>query len=411
MNENDDKNLIFGSEEQSNNLNKGGYNSNDLNGSNKNIKEKNQEDAHKKSVNDEEEQESEFGCNGFSWNVRMQRPESITREIIVPGKHSKFSLSPLETGFGLTIGNALRRILLLHIDGMAIAAIEVASATYKFQPICGVREDYCEIILNLKNIAFRNDTTETCVMATIDFNGPGEVYARDIVVPQGVTVTTPDVFICYVDADSSFNAKLMLCHGRGYLQADQQNFNDLNTHFVNFLKNAIVIDSLYNPVKKVSYLVKSARIKDKTDYDTLILEIITSGAFTPEECLAKAYRLLLLEMKCFEELHLRKLSVEEEDVNKKKYNIPDIMFLKINKLKLSTRSLNSLRRNNIKYVGDLVTKSMEDLLKSQQVGKRCLEEIQTILKDFNLSLDMPLVGWRPANVDEIAISIEKEGLI
>ena len=359
--------------------------------------------------------EEEIFKNGsaFSVSAKLVNPQ-IHKKTIIAGVKEEFMIYPFEPGFGLTIGNSLRRIMLSHMTGFAISAVKIFGCNHKFQALPGIRENTCDILMNLKEVCIQADSANsvTSFMANIDFTGPGDVLAKHLVMEHGM-VCNPDHFICHVDVNGFFKASMLICFGRGYVMADKNKCVNTTLNDDNFLESAIIMDSTYNNIKQVEYSVEPTRVEEKTNYDKLILKIETTGAITPKECLGRAYQLLWHQMAPIKNFDNFDIHVEEQEKEQNKIDIPDIMFIPVTKVGLSTRVRNGLEVNNIDYIGDLVTKTEQELTRSPRIGKESIREIKNVLSNlnFDLSLGMIIKGWRPANVEKISDMIVKEDLI
>jgi DNA-directed RNA polymerase subunit alpha len=359
--------------------------------------------------------EEDFFKNGsaFSVSAKLVNPQ-IHKKTIIPRVKEEFSIYPFEPGFGLTIGNTLRRIMLSHMTGFAIAAVKIFGCSHKFQSLAGIRENTCDILMNLKEVAISVEASNniTSFMGTIDITGPGDVLAKHIIMEHG-TVCNPEHFICHVDVNGSFKASMLICFGRGYVMAENNKCINTTINDDNFLENAIIMDSTYNHIKHVEYSVEPTRVEEKTNYDKLILKIETTGAITPKDCLGRSYQLLWHQMSPIKNFDNFDIHVEEQEREQNKVDIPDIMFIPVTKVGLSTRVRNGLEVNNIDYIGDLVTKTEQELTRSPRIGKESIREIKNVLANlnFDLSLGMTIKGWRPANVEKISDMIIKEDLV
>jgi DNA-directed RNA polymerase subunit alpha len=341
----------------------------------------------------------------YSFSARLVTPK-ISRKILIDNIKEEITISPLESGLGLTIGNSLRRCMLSHIGGYGIAAVKIKGCTHKFQNINGIRENVCDILMNLKEVIIKpSNNKHPAFYGTIEVKGPGDVTAKDIIMENGI-ICNPDHFICSLDVNGSFSAKLLICYGRGYVVAEQQKFQNSLSKEDDFLESSLILDTTYNHIKKVEYHVEPTRVDDKTDYDKLIFIIETSGAITPEEALGSSYQLLQNQIKIIETLPDSEIEIEEQEEVINDSNIPEYMFYSINKIGLPPRVQNTLALNNIKYVGDLVSKSESELIRLSRMGNESIQAIKQNLATSGLSLGMVIKGWRSNNIQENSEDID-----
>jgi DNA-directed RNA polymerase subunit alpha len=304
---------------------------------------------------------------------------------------------PLERGFGVTLGNALRRILLSSLQGAAITSIHIDGVLHEFSSIPGVREDVTDIVLNIKDIAIKYQG-EGVKRLTLRKQGPGAVTAGDIQVSGDVQILNPALVICTLDEGAEIRVEFTVATGKGYVPADRNRAEDAPI-------GLIPIDSLYSPVKKVSYRVENTREGQVLDYDKLTLTIETNGAITPEDSLAYAARILQDQLNVF-------VNFEEPRREEAAPSIPQLAFnpallKKVDELELSVRSANCLKNDNIVYIGDLIQKSEAEMLRTPNFGRKSLNEIKEVLAQMGLHLGMEVPGWPPENIDELAKRFEE----
>jgi DNA-directed RNA polymerase subunit alpha len=304
---------------------------------------------------------------------------------------------PLERGFGMTLGNSLRRILLSSLQGSAITSIHIDGVLHEFSSIPGVREDVTDIVLNIKDIAIKNHA-EGVKRMTLKKTGPGPVTAGDIQTPGDVQVLNPDLVICTLDEGAEIRVEFTVATGKGYVPADRNRAEDAPI-------GLIPIDSLYSPVKKVSYRVENTREGQVLDYDKLTLTIETNGAISPEDSLAYAARILQDQLSVF-------VNFEEPRREEAAPSIPQLAFnpallKKVDELELSVRSANCLKNDNIVYIGDLIQKSEAEMLRTPNFGRKSLNEIKEVLAQMGLHLGMEVPGWPPENIDDLAKRFEE----
>jgi DNA-directed RNA polymerase subunit alpha len=296
--------------------------------------------------------------------------------------YGKFVCEPLERGFGTTLGNSLRRVLLSSLQGAAITAIKIDGALHEFTSVPDVVEDVTEMVLNLKEVVVRSHTSKTQVVR-IDKEGPCEVTAGDILVNDQIEILNPDHKICTVAKGGRFSAELTINVGRGYVSADRNKTPGMPI-------GTIPIDALFSPIRKVNYTVTNARVGQITDYDKLTLEVWTNGAVKPQDSVALAAKILKDQLTIFinfeeEDEPVEHLS-EEEPLNEN-------LFRSVEELELSVRSANCLQNANIHIIGELVQKTEAEMLKTKNFGRKSLKEIKEILSDMGLSLGMKIDSW------------------
>jgi len=301
--------------------------------------------------------------------------------------YGKFVAEPLERGFGITLGNSLRRILLSSLQGAAITAVKIDGALHEFTSVPDVVEDVTDIVLNLKEVVVRAHTSKTQVVR-IDKEGPCEVRAGDIQVNDQIEVLNPEQVICTVSKGGRFSAELTINVGRGYVPADRNKTPGMPI-------GTIPIDALFSPIRKVNYTVTNARVGQRTDYDKLSLEVYTNSSVKPADAVALAAKILKDQLTIFinfeEEEEPVELGSEEEPLNEN-------LFRSVEELELSVRSANCLQNANIHLIGELVQKTEAEMLKTKNFGRKSLKEIKEILSDMGLSLGMKIDNW-PQMVD------------
>ncbi|MFN7710112.1 MAG: DNA-directed RNA polymerase subunit alpha [Holosporales bacterium] len=313
------------------------------------------------------------------------------------GRRGTVVAEPLERGFGLTLGTALRRVMLSSLQGACITGIRIEGVQHEFTSIAGVREDVSEIILNLKGVSVRKHT-EALRRITLKAEGPGIVTAGQFECSSDVEILDPETVICHLDAGAKLNLEATIESGSGYIPAAQLRREDTPIGF-------IPVDALFSPVKRVAYRVENTRVGQRTDYDKLIMDIETNGAVKPEDAVALAARIL--------QDQLQQFITFEEPVEEVKEEIEsDLPFSrhllrKVDELELSVRSANCLKNENIVYIGDLVQKSESDLLRTPNFGRKSLNEIREVLSAMGLELGMHVTAWPPENIEDLARKIEE----
>jgi DNA-directed RNA polymerase subunit alpha len=303
--------------------------------------------------------------------------------------YGRFMVRPLERGYGVTLGNSLRRILLSSMMGSAVSAAKFEGVLHEFSTIPDVMEDVTDIILNLKQLRFKQYSPEPQTLRIVK-NGPGVVTARDIQINDKIELLNPDQHIATLGANAKFNAELMISYGRGFVAADE------NAHMLPV--GYIGVDALYSPIRRVNYNVSNARVGQRTDYDALTLEVWTDGSLKPEESISLGSKILKEQLQIF-------LTFDESiepDVEQEEMKIPQLnenLFRSVDDLELSVRSANCLKNANIRYIGELVSKSEAEMLKTKNFGRKSLNEIKEILTEMGLSLGMKIDGWPPQGWD------------
>ena len=305
---------------------------------------------------------------------------------------------PLERGFGMTLGNAIRRVLLSSLQGAAVTGIKIAGVQHEFSTIPGVREDVVNIILNVKQIAMRahSDAPRTL---SLHAKGPCEVTAGMITTSSEIEIVNPDLVICTLDRGSEINMELMVQTGKGYRPATQNRPEDAPI-------GLIPVDSIFSPVRRVAYTIDNTRVGQVTDYDKLTLEIETNGALTPEDAVAYAARILQDQLAVF-------INFKDPDAigaSSQQVELPfnRNLLRKVEELELSVRSANCLKNDNIIYIGDLVQKSESDMLRTPNFGRKSLNEIKELLTAMGLTFGMTIPSWPPENIEDLARKMEEQ---
>lgn len=299
---------------------------------------------------------------------------------------------PLERGYGTTIGNALRRVLLSSLQGAAVTSVKFDNVLHEFSNIPGVKEDVTEIILNIKSLAIRSFTTEK-KKATLKIKGPAVVTAADIETSADIEIINKDLHLCTLEKDAELLLELTIETGSGYVPANQNKPEDAPI-------GLIPVDALFSPVRKVSYKIEDSRVGQRTDYDKLILAIETNGAVTPEDAVALSAKILQDQLQLFINFEDVAPVVEE----KKEEDLPFSPHLlkKVEELELSVRSANCFKNDNIVYIGDLVQKTEGEMLKTPNFGRKSLNEIKDVLAGLGLKFGMDIPNWPPENIEDLA---------
>lgn len=305
---------------------------------------------------------------------------------------SRVVLEPLERGFGHTLGNALRRILLSSIPGAAVVEVQIEGVLHEYSSIEGVKEDVVEILLNLKNLAVKlPDSTHEATL-TLSKTGEGPVLAKDITVDGGAELVDPDFVIAHLTKGGKLKMTLKVQKGRGYVAVAQRLDSDVPQTI-----GMMALDASFSPIRKVTYSVESARLAQRTDMDKLILEVETNGAVDPEQAVRKAATFLHEQIAAFVDLKVsaEKASAKDDPV------FDPVLLRPVDDLELTVRSANCIKAENVHYIGDLVQRTEAELLKTPNLGKKSLSEIKTVLAERGLSLGMRLQNWPPKNLHHI----------
>lgn len=323
---------------------------------------------------------------------------------ITPGRDDKriatLVAEPLERGFGMTLGNSLRRVLLSSLQGGAITSAHIDTVLHEFSSIPGVREDVTNIILNVKEIALRVHS-EGVKRMVLRKEGQGVATAGDIETGSDVEVLNPDHVICTLDEGASIRMEFTADVGKGYVPADRNRPEDA-------LIGLIPVDSLYSPVKKVSYRVENTREGQILDYDKLTMTIETNGSVRAEDAVALAARILQDQLSIFINFEEPQKPVEERGAQTSDLPFPAALLKKVDELELSVRSANCLKNDNIVYIGDLIQKTEAEMLRTPNFGRKSLNEIKEVLAGMGLHLGMEVVNWPPDNVEELAKRFEDQ---
>ena len=323
-----------------------------------------------------------------------------TKLNVLPGRDPhRFAMvvaEPLERGFGLTLGNALRRVLLSSLQGAAITSVHIDGVLHEFSSIPGVREDVTNIILNIKEIALRQHA-EGVKRMVLKKEGPGVAKASDIETGADIEILNPDHVICTLDQGASIRMEFTTSTGKGYVPAERNRPDDAPIGY-------IPVDSLYSPVRKVSYRVENTREGQILDYDKLTMDIETDGSVRPEDTIALAARIVQDQLSVF-------VNFEEPKKEQTYERQPELVFnaallKKVDELELSVRSANCLKNDNIVYIGDLIQKTEAEMLRTPNFGRKSLNEIKEVLASMGLHLGMEVPDWPPENIEELAKRFE-----
>ena len=329
------------------------------------------------------------------------------KSLIKPGKldvnisddktYAKIIAEPLEKGYGLTLGNSLRRILLSSIRGTAVTSIQIDGVLHEFTSIKGVREDVTDIVLNVKSLALKG-SSEGSKKLILDAKGPGVIKASNITPVNEIEILNPDLVICNLDENTHFHMEMTVGNGKGYVSADLNKPEEPPL-------GLIPIDSLFSPVKKVSYSVSTAREGKALDYDKLIMEVETNGSISAEDALAYSARIFQDQLSMFVNFDEPQEVAITESPKEPEFNRN--LLRKVDELELSVRSMNCLKNDNIIYIGDLVQKSEGEMLRTPNFGRKSLNEIKEVLTGMSLYLGMEIPNWPPDNIAEMSKKLEE----
>ena len=318
------------------------------------------------------------------------KPTNLNITALEGANKAKIVVEPLERGFGLTLGNALRRVLLSSLQGGAVTSIKIDGVLHEFSVIPGVREDVTDIVLNVKclAVAVHNENAKNM---TLKAEGPCTVTASMIETGHDVEIMNPDLVICNLDAGAKLNMEMTVGVGKGYVPAAMNKTADTPI-------GVIPVDAIYSPVRKVSYKVENTRVGQATDYDKLTMVVETNGVVTPEDAVAYAARILQDQLKPF--INFDEPEAEAESV-KEELPFNRNLLKKVDELELSVRSANCLKNDNIVYIGDLVQKTEDEMLRTPNFGRKSLNEIKEVLAKMGIHLGMDTPGWPPENIEEL----------
>ncbi|CAM3157801.1 DNA-directed RNA polymerase subunit alpha [Sphingomonas antarctica] len=351
-----------------------------------------------------------MAVNAKNWQ-ELKKPTALERKSGDGKRKATFVAEPLERGFGLTLGNALRRVLLSSLQGAAVTSIKIENVLHEFSSLAGVREDVTDMVLNVKQIALKMQG-EGPKRLQLSMTGPAEVKAGDIAVTGDIVVMNPELVICHLDQGATLNMELTADVGKGYVAAAANRPADAPI-------GLIPVDALYSPVKQVAYKVENTRVGQELDYDKLTLTIETDGTVLPDEAVGYAARILQDQLALFVGFEdagvsqaspmigmavAQPLSGVEADTNQ----LNRYLLKKVDELELSVRSANCLKNDNIIYIGDLVGKTEAEMLRTPNFGRKSLNEIKEVLSSMGLRLGMDIPNWPPENIEDMAKKLEAE---
>lgn len=308
----------------------------------------------------------------------------------VTATHAKVTLEPLERGFGHTLGNALRRILLSSMPGAAIVEVEIDGVLHEYSTLEGVQEDVLDILLNLKTVAVRLHDRDEAVLSLVK-EGPGPVTAGDIKGDSSVEIVNKNLVIANLSAGAKLNMRVRVARGRGYVPAETAEGEEESRSI-----GRLMLDASYSPVRKVAYVVENARVEQRTDLDKLVIDLETNGTIDPEEAIRRAATILQQQLSIFVDLEKE----SQPEPLEQREEIDPILLRPVDDLELTVRSANCLKAENVYYIGDLVQRTEVELLKTPNLGKKSLTEIKDVLASKGLSLGMRLENWPPASLKD-----------
>jgi DNA-directed RNA polymerase subunit alpha len=333
-----------------------------------------------------------------NWNelIRPEKPQIETGADA--NRKARLVAEPLERGFGVTLGNSLRRVLLSSLQGAAVTAVQIDGVVHEFSSLEGVREDVTDIVLNIKQLAVRMHA-EGPKRMTLRATGPGIVTASQIEAPSDIEILNGDHVLCTLDDGAQVRMEFTVQTGKGYVPAEMNRPEDSPI-------GLIAVDALYSPVKRVAYRVEPTRQGQSLDYDKLIMEVETNGAVTPVDAVAYAARILQDQLQIFITFEEPKKKVEGEAKPELPFN--PALLKKVDELELSVRSANCLKNDNIVYIGDLIQKTEAEMLRTPNFGRKSLNEIKEVLAGMGLHLGMDVPNWPPENIEELAKKFEDQ---
>ena len=326
--------------------------------------------------------------------TNLLKPKTINVEPLGHNR-SKVTLEPFERGYGHTLGNVLRRVLLSSMVGHAATEVTIAGVLHEYSSIDGVQEDVVNILLNLKGVVFKLHNRDE-VTLSLRKEGDGPVTAADIQTPHDVEIINPEHVIMNLAQGGKIDMQIKVESGRGYVPGTMRRFGDESTKSI----GRIVLDASFSPVRRVSYTVESARVEQRTDLDKLVLEIETNGAVSAEDAVRSSAKILVEQLAVFAQLEGNELAAFDAPVQRSSQQFDPILLRPVDELELTVRSANCLKAENIYYIGDLIQRTENELLKTPNLGRKSLNEIKEVLASRGLTLGMRLEAWPPAGLDK-----------
>jgi len=333
-----------------------------------------------------------------NWNELIRPEKPMIEAGVDSARKARLVAEPLERGFGVTLGNALRRVLLSSLQGAAVTAIQIDGVVHEFSSMEGVREDVVDIVLNIKQLALRMHA-EGPKRMTLRATGPGAVKAGQIEAPSDIEILNKDHVLLTLDEGASVRIEFTVQNGKGYVPSERNRPEDAPI-------GLIAVDALYSPVKRVAYRVEPTRQGQSLDYDKLIMEVETNGAVSPVDAVAYAARILQDQLQVFITFDEPKKKLDGEAKPELPFN--PALLKKVDELELSVRSANCLKNDNIVYIGDLIQKTEAEMLRTPNFGRKSLNEIKEVLTNMNLHLGMEVPNWPPENIEDLAKKFEEQ---
>lgn len=327
--------------------------------------------------------------------TNLLKPNKAIQVEPLGGNRAKVTLEPFERGYGHTLGNALRRVLLSSMVGHAPTEVTIAGVLHEYSTIDGVQEDAVHIMLNLKGVVFKLHNRDE-VTLVLRKEGEGPVTAGDIQTPHDVEIINPDHVIAHLSQGGKLDMQIKVEKGRGYVPGNLRRYGDEPTKSI----GRIVLDASFSPVNRVSYAVENARVEQRTDLDKLVMEIQTNGSITPEEAIRASAKILCEQLAIFAQLEPNGQGLFEPPVQRQQQNFDPILLRPVDELELTVRSANCLKAENIYYIGDLIQRTETELLKTPNLGRKSLNEIKEVLASRGLTLGTRLETWPPLNLDK-----------
>jgi DNA-directed RNA polymerase subunit alpha len=327
--------------------------------------------------------------------TNLLKPNKAIQVEPLGGNRAKVTLEPFERGYGHTLGNALRRVLLSSMLGHAPTEVTIAGVLHEYSTIDGVQEDVVHIMLNLKGVVFKLHNRDE-VTLVLRKEGEGPVTAADIQTPHDVEVINPDHVIAHLSQGGKLDMQIKVEKGRGYVPGNLRRFGDEPSKSI----GRIVLDASFSPVSRVSYAVENARVEQRTDLDKLVMEIQTNGAMTPEEAIRASAKILVEQLAIFAQLEPNGQGLFDTQPARQQQNFDPILLRPVDELELTVRSANCLKAENIYYIGDLIQRTETELLKTPNLGRKSLNEIKEVLASRGLTLGARLENWPPQNLDK-----------
>lgn len=329
-----------------------------------------------------------------SWQLLSKPASVVVKDGFDSTKSATIIMEPFERGFGNTLGNALRRVMLSSIAGFAVTSVKIDGVLHEYGVIDGVKEDVTSILMNLKSLAINKSDSSPCTLK-LSASKPGQVLAGSIEVSNGAEIINKDLVICTLNKGVKIDMQIHVESGKGYVVADQTKKAGAGIGLIH-------LDAVFSPIKRVSYKVENARVGQITDYDKLIMEIDTNGAITPRDALGVAAKIIQDQLEVFVNFDVSALADSKKDSISVEPEFNKNLLKTIDELELSVRSYNCLKNENIVYVGDLVSKTEAEMLKTSNFGRKSLNELKENLKSMGLSFGTKLTNWPPKNIEELA---------